>query len=74
MTLPPLARATLDRYLVQRSLPTTPQRWDPGTPLVGDIAEEAGIRQVRLWVVMERFFATVADLLTSVWAYNPIVV
>ena len=63
VTLPPLARAALDRYLVLRRLPTTPQRWDPGTPLVGDIAGEAGIQRARLWVVMKRFFATVADLL-----------
>jgi integrase len=41
----------------------TPQRWDPGTPLVGDIGGETGIQRARLWVVMKRFFATVADLL-----------
>ncbi len=63
VTLPPLARAALDRYLVQRSLPTTPQKWDPDTPLVGNIGGEAGIQRARLWVVMKRFFATVADLL-----------
>jgi len=63
VTLPPLARAALDRYLVQRSLPTTPQKWDPDTPLVGNIGGETGIQRARLWVVMKRFFATVADLL-----------
>jgi site-specific recombinase XerD len=31
--------------------------------LVGNIAGEAGIQRARLWVVMKRFFATVADLL-----------
>ena len=63
VTLPPLARAALDRYLVQRSLPTTPQKWDPDTLLVGNIGGETGIQRARLWVVMKRFFATVADLL-----------
>ena len=63
VTLPPLARAALDRYLVQRRLPTTPQKWDPDTPLVGNIGGETGIQRARLWVVMKRFFATVADLL-----------
>lgn len=28
MPLPPLAQAALDRYLVQRRLPTTPARWE----------------------------------------------
>jgi site-specific recombinase XerD len=61
VTLPPLARAALDRYLVQRRLPTTPQKWKAHTPLVGNIDGEAGIQRARLWVVMKRFFATVAD-------------
>jgi hypothetical protein len=43
LTLPPLARAALDRYLVQRGLPTTPQKWKAQTPLVGNIDGEAGI-------------------------------
>lgn len=63
VTLPPLARTALDRYLVQRRLPTTPARWDPDTPLVGAVAGEAGIERARLWAVMKRFFATVADVL-----------
>ena len=63
MTLPPLACAALDRYLVQRRLPTTPQKLEPDTPLVGGNAGEAGIQRARLWVVMKRFFATVADVL-----------
>jgi site-specific recombinase XerD len=63
VTLPPLARAALDRYLVQRGLPTTPAKWDPDTPVVGDIAGEAGIKRARLWAVMKRFFATVAEVI-----------
>ena len=66
VTLPPLARAALDRYLVQRGLPTTPHKWSPDTPLVGNIAGDAGINRARLWVVMKRFFATVADVLIEV--------
>ncbi|MBW8848871.1 MAG: tyrosine-type recombinase/integrase [Burkholderiales bacterium] len=65
VTLPPLARSALDHYLVQRGLPTTPQKWNPDTPLVGNIAGDAGINRARLWVVMKRFFATVADVLVE---------
>jgi hypothetical protein len=62
VTLPPLARAALDRYLVQRGLPTTPAKWNPDTPVVADIAGEFGIKRARLWAVMKRFFATVAEV------------
>lgn len=37
VALPPLARAALDRYLMQRRLPITPARWDPRTPLIGSL-------------------------------------
>jgi hypothetical protein len=61
LTLPPLARSALDRYFVQRGLPTTPHKWDLHTPLVGKIAGDAGINRARLWVVMcaDLFSATV---------------
>lgn len=64
VALPPLARAALDRYLVQRRLPTTPSRWDPATPLVGSLEQDsaAGITASRLWAVMKRFFSQVADV------------
>jgi len=65
VTLPPLARAALDRYLVQRGLPTSPNKWIPDSPLVGNIGGEAGINRARLWVVMKRFFATVAGVLVE---------
>ena len=65
VTLPPLARSALDRYLVQRGLPTTAQQWRPDTPLVGNIDGDSGINRARLWVVMKRFFATVADVLVE---------
>jgi hypothetical protein len=65
VTLPPLARPALDRYLVQRGLPTTAQKWRPDTPRVGNIGGESCINRARLWVVMKRFFATVADVLVE---------
>ena len=65
VALPPLARASLDRYLVQRRLPTTPARWDPKTPLLGSLAQDSvqGITAPRLWNVMKRFFLQTADLI-----------
>jgi site-specific recombinase XerD len=60
-----LARAALDRYLVQRQLPTAPTRWDPSTPLLGSLEQDsdAGITATRLWSVMKRFFSDVADVI-----------
>lgn len=67
VALPPLARAALDRYLAQRRLPTTPSRWDPITLLVASVEQEAagGITAARLWAVMKRFFAQVANVITE---------
>lgn len=63
VVLPPLARAALDRYLVQRGLPVTPSKWRPSTPLVGSLGEGgSGISSWRLWRVMKRFFSTAADV------------
>ena len=63
VVLPPLARAGLDRYLVQRGLPTTPSKWRPTTPLIGSLgADESGISSWRLWRVLKRFFATAAEV------------
>ncbi len=65
VALPPLARAALDRYLMQRKLPITPARWDPRTPLVGSLDQEetAGITATRLWSVVRRFFTKVAEVI-----------
>jgi site-specific recombinase XerC len=65
VALPPLARAALDRYLVQRRLPTTPKRWDPARPLIGSLDQDAvgGITTSRLRAIVKRFFAQVADLI-----------
>ena len=67
VALPPMARAALDRYLAQRGLPTTPSRWDPSTPLVGSLDEDAvgGITAGRLWAILKRFFKQVADLVAE---------
>jgi site-specific recombinase XerD len=61
VALPPLARTALDQYLVQRSLPVTPARWNPATPLVASLEEDRGIESTRLWRVLRRFFVLVAD-------------
>jgi site-specific recombinase XerD len=62
VALPPIARAALDRYLVQRRLPTTPARWDPAAPLLGSLEQDnaGGITAARLWAVLKRFFVQVA--------------
>jgi len=65
VALPPLARAALDRYLVQRGLPTTRSHWKPTTFILGSLDEDAmaGITAPRLWAIMKRFFILVADLI-----------
>jgi len=67
VALPPLARSALDRYLAQRQLPTTSSRWDPATPLLGSLEQDStiGITAPRLWAVMKRFFAQVADVIAD---------
>ncbi|HDR9511640.1 integrase [Burkholderia cepacia] len=62
VTLPTLARTARDQYLVQRGQPVTPTLWNPVTPLVASLEEDgAGIEPRRLWRVLRRFFALVAD-------------
>ena len=65
VALPPLAWSALNRYLMQRQLPTTPVRWNPNVPLIGALEQdsEAGITSARLWNVVKRFFATAADVI-----------
>lgn len=67
VALPSLARAALDRHLMQRRLPITPARWDPKTPLIGnlDLESTAGITATRLWSVMRRFFQKVAEAIEA---------
>lgn len=68
VSLPPLAKSALDRYLVQRGLPTTPSKWIPSTPIVGRLADGAGsaaISGARLWAVIHRFFLRAAEILAD---------
>lgn len=63
VVVPPLARAALDHYLVQRGLPVTPSKWRPSTPLIGSLGGDgSGISPWRLWRVTKRFFATAAGV------------
>ena len=65
VVLPPMARAALDRYVMQRGLPVTPTKWIPSTPIVGRVHSDgdASISTTRLWAVCKRFFRTVAEVL-----------
>jgi site-specific recombinase XerC len=67
VALPPLARSSLDQYLIQRNLSLTPARWNQKTQLVASLGEDgnAGINGARLWRVMRRFFMQVADAIRT---------
>lgn len=65
VVLPPLARGALDRYLLQRGLPVTPSKWQPGTPIIGSMVDERGITATRLWNIVKRFFATAATVIAD---------
>ncbi|SPD46708.1 site-specific integrase [Cupriavidus neocaledonicus] len=67
VALPPLARAALDRHLVERGLPVTRARWDPHTPLIGGLGldPKTGITGTRLWGVLRRFFTQAANVLQA---------
>lgn len=67
VALPSLARSSLDQYLVHRRLPTTPSKWRPETPLVGQIGgdEVGGITAARLWAILRRFFNLCADVIEA---------
>ena len=67
VAIPLSARGSLDRYLAFRGLPTTRARWNPSTPLVPAIGDDAGpITTNRLWSIMRRFFRFAAHELVSV--------
>jgi site-specific recombinase XerD len=66
VVLPAMARAALDRQLLERGLSVTPTRWDPATPLISSLEGEAGITTKRLRAVVTRFFATAAGVLAEV--------
>lgn len=65
--LPPMAHKALIRYLVQRGLPSSPDRCATTIPLLGRLDEEdqSGISSARLWHVMRRFFRTAAQIIAD---------
>jgi site-specific recombinase XerD len=67
VSLPPLARSAVDRYLILRQLPTMRARWDPKTPLIGSLNQNSavGITAARLWSVLRRFFLQVAEVIEA---------
>ncbi|OBR48035.1 site-specific integrase [Paraburkholderia tropica] len=67
VALPPLAWDALARYLAERALPVTQARWQPATPLVGNLEadNEAAISSVRLRMVMRRFFLLAAKAIEA---------
>ncbi|MDH6151381.1 site-specific recombinase XerD [Paraburkholderia sp. WSM4179] len=62
VALPPLAWDALARYLAERELPVIPERWRPGTPVIGSLEtdSDAAISSARLWGVFRRFFVLAA--------------
>jgi site-specific recombinase XerD len=68
VSLPPLAWDALARYLAERELPVLPERWRPGTPVVGSLEtdSDAAISSVRLWGVLRRFFLLAAKALRPI--------
>jgi len=67
VALPPLARAALERYLVERGLPVTRERWSPGTSILGRLSGDgaAGVSASRLRAMIGRFFTLTADLIAD---------
>jgi integrase len=50
VALTPLARAALERHLLERELPVSRARWNPTAPLIGSLdGGETGITPLRLW-------------------------
>ncbi|WP_029000903.1 site-specific integrase [Azohydromonas australica] len=66
VVLPLIARSALETYLVQRQLPVSLAKWDPGTPLLGSLDDGTAIIARRLWAALKRFFATAATVLADV--------
>ncbi|CAG9269862.1 site-specific integrase [Paraburkholderia caribensis] len=67
VALPPLAWNALSQYLLARGLPLTAARWQPDTPLVGNLDEDSAgsISSTRLWAVLRRFFLQAAELVAK---------
>ena len=67
VALPPLARAALDRYLIERQLPVSPERWQPTAALVPSLNADStdALSTVRLWAILRRFFQSTANLIEA---------
>ena len=67
VSVPPLVRAALNRYLTHRGIPTSPNLWHPETPLVAKVSAEVdgGITPARLLDVLERFYETAAKVVSE---------
>lgn len=71
VAIPPQAHLAPDRYLAARGLSTDPTRWVAATPLIAILVEDcAGLTGSRLWTLMKRLFAQLAQQLEPV---NPAV-
>jgi site-specific recombinase XerD len=67
VAVPLSAKGALERFLVQRGLPTTRSKWKTSTPLIPSLERpEVGISTGRLRVLLERFFSLAADRLEQV--------
>jgi len=67
VAMPPLAWNALSQYLLARGLPVTVARWQPNTPMVGNLDEDTAgpISSTRLWAVLRRFFLQAAELVAE---------
>jgi site-specific recombinase XerD len=67
VALPPLARSALDRYLIERQLPLSPERWEPAAALVPSLNgnSEGNLSTVRLWAILRRFFHATANIIEA---------
>lgn len=67
VAVPLLAMGSLERFLMQRGLPTTRSRWKPDTPLIPSLERpDVGITTGRLRILMDRFFQLAAERLADV--------
>lgn len=66
VSLPPMVRSALNRYLTHRGLPTSHNLWHPGTPLIAKLSgEDGGITPARLLDVVERFYEAAAEVVSE---------
>ena len=67
VAVPLSAIGALERFLMQRGLPTTRSRWNPRTPLVPSLDQpEVGITTARMRTLLARFFRFAAVKLDAV--------